>query len=147
MQAYVSVCWIFPLPQICPSLCPPSPQLLLLAIWMSSLAPSSLSHHMWSISMISWSYLLNISHFYFNSGYFHAWLLSPWHLPSYLSAFSHLLFSNLFSIIVARVIFQKGQSNYTTFLLETFWWLPTAQGTKCKSLHMVQKLWYNIDLT
>lgn len=87
---------------------PSSPLLPLLAIQTSSssLAPS-LFHHIQSITIFFWFYLLNSSHSYSSSGCFHACLLSPQHLPSWRSAFNSLLSPNSFSKIVAKVISKR----------------------------------------
>lgn len=123
---------------------PSSPLLPLLAIQTSSLAPSSLFHHIKSITIFSWFYLLNSSHSYSSSGCFRACL---YHHSIFLAGFlasTPLFLPNPFSEIVAKVIL-KGKSNCIIFLLKTFCWLPTALGIKCRSLHMAQGNKYRVD--
>lgn len=84
-----------------------SPLLPLLAIQTSSLAPSSLFHHIKSITIFSWFYLLNSSHSYSSSGCFRACL---YHHSIFLAGFlasTPLFPPNPFSEIVAKVISKR----------------------------------------
>lgn len=112
IQAYIFICWIFPHPQICPSLCLPSHEQHSTIIPPVAIASNSdiifgsffslPSHPVYYHVLLLlppelFSLLLQFRHF-------HICLLSPWHLPSWLSASNPLLFPNPFSKTVASLI-------------------------------------------